>query len=44
MSPTEEENFKLLKIKLQQWDLYINRLKKTAPVSDANLKNMWTRR
>ena len=50
MSPTpmEEENYKLLKIQMQlkinEWDLYIYRLKKTAPVSDADLEEMWTRR
>ena len=45
---TEEENYELLMIKLQlkvnEWDLFINRLKMSAPVSDAHLKDMWTRR
>lgn len=48
MSPMEEENYELLKIQMQlkvnEWDLFIYRLKKSAPVSDANLEEMWTRR
>ena len=48
LTPTEEENYKLLKNKLQlkvnEWDLFINRLKESAPVSDADLQDMWTRR
>ena len=48
MSPMEEENYELLKIQLQvkvnEWDIFINRLKKSAPVNDANLEDMSTRR
>ena len=48
MSPMEEENYELLKIQLQvkvnEWDIFINRLKKSAPVNDANLEDMLTRR
>ena len=44
----EEENYELLKIQLQvkvnEWDIFINRLKKSAPVIDANLEDMSTRR
>ena len=48
MSPTEEENYKLLEIqmwlKVNDLELFIYRLKKSAPVSDADLEEMWTRR
>ena len=48
MSPTEEKNYEMLKIKLQRrvnkWDLYINRLKKSAPVNDADQEDNLTRR
>jgi len=48
MLPTEEETRRLLDDKLQimviEWDLYIIRLKKSAPVPDAELEEMRIRR
>ena len=48
MLPTEEETRRLLDDKLQimviEWDLYIIRLKKLAPVPDAELEEMRIRR
>ena len=48
MSPTEEENIKLFKEitenKAIEWDLFIDRLKKSAPVPDAEIEEMRIRR
>merc|ERR1719320_268654 len=48
MFPTEEDNYELLKIQLRrkvsEWDLYIYKLKKSAPVKDADLEDMWNKR
>ena len=48
MSPTEEETIELFNTKLQikviEWDLFINRLKKSFPVPDAELEEMSTKR
>merc|ERR1740128_437901 len=48
MSPTEEETYELLntkiKIKVIEWNLYINELKKSFPVPDAELEEMRFRR
>ena len=48
MSPTEEETNELLNTKIQikviEWDLFINRLKKLFPVPDVELEEMKIRR
>ena len=48
MSPTEEEKEKLFReiteIKAIEWDLFIDRLKKSAPVPDAEIEEMRIRR